>query len=673
MRHLSIFSCCFVLSSAILLAQGKDSTQDTLTALDERITADRLAARETVEDQVAAHFRAGEQALKQGDFVRGTEEFKKVLALDPDLVEARVTLGLAYHSLGEYNLAASNLSTALAQSPNLPGPTVILGIDYLKLGAVEKAIPVLQRALRLEPSNLEARRALARCYLSRADFRQAADEYRQLASLNPDKADAWFKLGHDYLDLCARLGLRGSQVHRGSPWGHRFLGDMFLQRNSWRDAADEYRPALAIEPGQPGLHVSSGRAYLQGGKLDQAEAEFHLELQLDAENEPAWLGLAEIQLARGQAAAALEAVGKIWEVSPEFLALPRRFPTVELSEDAAKALVADLQAAPEGAARDFLLAGLYPLAGETAQAAEGWKIFQTDFLAWQKARDGVAGVGADRNPCRAHQYARCALWLHSLESREPMSRSQLLLLGKTQYTLQHYGDAADTFAKLLVVIDEESAEANYWLSRTYQALGTECYERLVESFPVSWRTLELRAEGYNLREAVNETIQEYQLALQLRPDEAELYEARGELFLKKASYGEAQAELEKSLSLDPSCPRTLCLLGRLYVAKRETEKAVPYLEKALRYQPDMPEASNLLGTAYVRLGKDAMAILALEKAAPFDFYGDVHYQMYVAYRKLGKPELAKKALARSEELRRSSAATDQAIFSEVEREVEKVD
>ncbi len=673
MRHLSIFFCCFVLSSAILLAQGKDSTEDTLKAVDERMTADRLAARETVEDQVAAHFRAGEQALKQGDFVRATEEFKKVLALDPDLVEARVTLGLAYHSLGEYNLAASNLSTALAQSPNLPGPTVILGIDYLKLGAVEKAIPVLQRALRLEPSNSEARRALAGCYLSRADFRQAADEYRQLASLNPDKADAWFKLGHDYFDLCARLGLRRSQVYRGSPWGHRFLGDMYLQRNYWRDAADEYRQALAIEPRQPGLHVSSGRAYLQGGKLDQAEAEFHLELQLDAENEPGWLGLAEIQLARGQAAAALEAVGRIWEVSPEFLALPRRFPTVELSEDAAKALVADLQAAPEGAARDFLLAGLYAPAGETAQAAGGWKIFQTDFLAWQKARDGVAGVGADRNPCRAHQYARCALWLHWLESREPMSRPQLLLLGKTQYTLQHYGDAADTLAKLLVAVDKESAEANYWLSRTYQALGTECYERLVESFPESWRTLELRAEGYNSREAVNEAIQEYQLALQLRPDEAELHEARGELLLKKASYGEAQAELDKSLSLDPSRPRTLCLLGRLYVEKRETEKAVPYLEKALRYQPDMPEASYLLGTAYVRLGKDAMAIPALEKAAPFDFHGDVHYQMYVAYRKLGKPELAEKALARSEELRRSSAATDQAIFSEAQKEVEKVD
>src|SRR5208282_5858767 len=94
------------------------------------------------------------------------------------------------------------------------------------------------------------------------------------------------------------------------------------------------------------------------GKPDQAEAEFHQEIQRDARSEPAWLGLAELQLVKGQATAALEAVGKAWEGSPEFMALPRKFPIVELASDAAKALVAALQAAPEGAAQDFLLAGL---------------------------------------------------------------------------------------------------------------------------------------------------------------------------------------------------------------------------------------------------------------------------------------------------------------------------
>jgi len=623
--------------------------------------AQRPANCQTAEEQVPTHFRAGQEALRQGELTQAKEEFSKVLALDPDLVEARVNLGLAYHILGEYNLAASNLSTALRQRPNLAGPTVILGIDYLKLGSPEKAIPVLQQALRLDASNQEARRALATCYGMQENYRGAADEYRQLGALNPDQATAWFTLGHDYVDLSARLAFRGAQAHSGSPWGHRFLGDTLLERNRWGDAAQEYRQGLDLDPKQPGLHTSLGQAYLHAGKLEKAEAEFRLELQLDAENEPAWLGLAETQLARGQAAAALEAVGRVWGISPEFLALQQGFPTIELSADSAQGLLTVLETAPEGAAKHFLLSGLYAAARETEQANGRWAAFRTDFDAWQKARHLEAGESVAQNPCHAHRYVACA---QRLESRKPMSRSELLLLGKTQFTLQQYGHAADTLAKLLA-IDKGNVEASYWLALTYHALGAECFDRLEESFPDSWRAHQLRGEGYNLREAANDAIQEYQLALQLRPDEAELHEALGELFLNKKSYDEAQAELEKSLALDSSRARTLCLLGRLYVRKHETEKAVPYLQKALRQQPDMAEASNLLGTAYVRLGQDAKAVAELERAAPSDFYGDVHYQLSLAYRKLGKVELANKALARSEELRRTSAARHQAIVSGV--------
>lgn len=619
---------------------------------------------QTNEEQIATHFHAGQEALRQGDLPKAVEEFKKVLTLDPNLVEARVNLGLAYYALGEYSLSTSNLLTALHQRPALAGPTIILGIDYLKLGEAEKAIPVLQRGLRMEPSNLEGRRALARCYLASSDFRQTAEEYRELANLDPDKAEAWFKLGHDYLNLAARLAFRGSHLYLDSPWGHRFLGDNLFQRNRWRDAAEEYLEALPLEPGEPGLHVSLGEAYLQAGKADKAEAEFHLELQRDAQNELAWLGLAEIRLMQGQATAALEAVGKAWEVSPEFLVLPRKFPMAELSREAAQALEGKLQSAADGPAKDYLLAGVYASGGDTNLADEKWKAFRTDFLAWQRAGGGVAASGVDQNPCRAHLYAECVRWL---ESRKPISRSQLLLLGKTQYTLQEYNDASETLAKLLPATGKVSAEASYWLALTYQALGADCYDRLEESFPDSWRTVQLRAEGDALRDAVNDALQEYQLALQLRPDEPELHEARGELLLKKKSYDEAQAELEASLRLDPSRPHTLCLLGRLYVLKRENGKAVPYLQKSLRYEPDMPDANHLLGTAYVRLGEDAKAIPALEKAVPIDFYGDVHYQLYVAYRRLGKRDLADQALARSQELRRSSAAEHQAMISGVEK------
>jgi tetratricopeptide (TPR) repeat protein len=614
----------------------------------------QLAASQTSEEQVEQSFRAGQDALRRGEFARAAEQFKKVLALDPNLPEAEINLGLAYQSLFEYDLAVRHLSKALRERPGLVGPTVIVGMDYLKLGFPDKAIPFLQHALKLDPSNRDAHEALALYHLGRDDFQGAAEQYRQLGALDSDKAEAWFNLGHQYLDLAARLAYRGARLYHDSAWGHRFLGDLLFQRERWDDASREYLKALAIDPKQSGLHTALGGAYLHAGKLAEAEAEFHLELQSDSRNELAWLGLANLQLVKGQALAALESVGKTWEISPEFLKLPQEFPSIELTQQVRKAAIWQVLEQPEGAARHFLLAALYAAANESALADRELKSFQNDFSQWQRA----VRPSTNEDPCKARLYSRCT---ELLKNDKQLTASGQLLNGKIYFTLRQYEPAAVALAQVRGNAGE-NAEASYWLERTYQALGADAYARLEDSFPNSWRTHQLRAEGYAIRRDLDNAIKEYQLALQLRPGEAELHEALGEFYLDNHSDGEALGELEKAVSLDPSRTKALYLLGRLYVLNRENEKAVPYLQRALRLQPNLNEASGLLGTAYVRMGQFGEAVPQLEKAAPLDHFGNVHYQLYLAYRKLGQTELAQKALARSQDLRRSSLERDQALI-----------
>ena len=227
--------------------------------------------------------------------------------------------------------------------------------------------------------------------------------------------------------------------------------------------------------------------------------------------------------------------------------------------------------------------------------------------------------------------------------------------------MQQYERAAEALAQVHGDKNANS-EASYWLERTYQALGAESYAQLENSFPGSWRTHQLRAEGFALRRDHDNVIKEYEAALHLRPNEAELHEAIGEFYLDNRSDEDARSELEKAEALDPSRTKTLYLLGRLYVLDNENEKAVPVLERALQLQPNLNEASALLGTAYMRMGKFAEAVPRLEKAAPLDHMGNIHYQLYQAYRKLGEAELAQKALARSQDIRRSSLEHDQAVI-----------
>src|SRR5205807_1887813 len=163
-----------------------------------------------------------------------------------------------------------HLAKALRERPNLLGPTVIVGMDYLKLGSPEKAVPYLQHALKLDPANRDARQALASCYLAQDDFRSAAEEFRQTAALDSDKSEAWFHLGHEYLDLSASLAFRGARLYKESAWGHRFLGGLLLQRSRREDAAQEYRKAPSSDTKQSALHASFGQSNLHASKVDGA-------------------------------------------------------------------------------------------------------------------------------------------------------------------------------------------------------------------------------------------------------------------------------------------------------------------------------------------------------------------------------------------------------------------
>jgi tetratricopeptide (TPR) repeat protein len=618
----------------------------------------RIAAGQASEPDIETPFRAGQAALRQGDFQRATVEFKKVLALDPGLLEAKVNLGLAYQSLLDYEAAVRYLAPSLQERPTLPGLNVIVGMDYMKLGSPEKAAPYLRHALELEPSSRDAHDAMALYYLTQENVEGAAQQYRKAADLNPDKPNALFKLGHQYIELAARLAYRGARLYPDSAWGHRFLGDMLFDRNRWEDAAQEYKKALAIDPHQSGLHTLLGEIYLHTGKLDDAETEFRQELQLDAHFEGAWLGLASLQLAKGQASDALASVNTVWKNSPEFFKSRPDFPSIEPSKEAAQACVSQLTDKPDTPPKHFLLSALYTVTNENALADRESQAFQSDVENGQKTLRAASQSHPDSGACKLHHYSRC---IASLQAAKPQTWSTSLLLGKTYLALQQYGPATEALAKVHGDKNANS-EASYWLERTYQSLGAEAYAQLEASFPDSWRTHQLRAESFALRRDHDNTIKEYEAALQLRPDEAELHEALGEFYLDNRADDDAQKELEKAVTLDPSRTKALYLLGRLYVLGNDNQKAIPYLLRALQLQPNLDEASGLLGTAYVRMGQFAEAVPRLEKAAPLDHYGNIHYQMYLAYKKLGQGELAQKALARSQDIRQSSLEHDQALI-----------
>jgi tetratricopeptide (TPR) repeat protein len=315
-------------------------------------------------------------------------------------------------------------------------------------------------------------------------------------------------------------------------------------------------------------------------------------------------------------------------------------------------LVAQCSTREPNVSTHFLLAALLKAAGETDKTTE----HQTALSWLMKEREaGRTGNASDQaeHLCQSRRYAAC---VQALASKSQLDAAGYLLLGKARIALLQFETASDAFAASFA-LTSNSAEVIYHLARSYEVLANQCFTRLQELAPHCWRAHQMRAEAHKLRFEDDEAMREYERAAQLRPEAPELYEELAALYLPN-DVAVARAALEKALKLEPSRARALYLLGRMYVTGREEQKAIPYLQKALRYDANLLEARADLGKAYLRAGRPDAAVTELEKALSLDFYGDLHYLLYRAYRDLGKTDQARAALSQSEAMRKKSVERD---------------
>ena len=619
--------CCLPLSAAAQPVEGVPST-------------------ETV-----SRFQAAQEALQEGRFAAAESAFRALLEADPDIAEARANLGLALFLQGKYVAAVAELEGVAAAKPDLAVAHLFLGLGHLKLGAPAEAIPALERSLEGDPRNLDARRALAACYLAEGDYAGAVREYQAVHSLTPDKAEAWHVLGRNYMNLMSELGGRLVNSQPDSAWAARLGADMLGLSQAWEASAQYYESALAMDPAMPGLRASLGSARLRLGDQAAAAEDFRAELRIDPYSEPALLGLAEVRLARGDAAGALADVESVWASFPRWLAKRFEFPVQVFPRDTALELIGRLPRADGGPAR-FLQAALFAAGGEQERATLQRSMFLREL---ERAPTRSANDAEPRHLCREHLYVACA---EGLVSRKSLSRADLLTLGRAYFALDDLDRAVVAFAHAMRGAEVDVPEAMYWTVRALRLMADRCFEQVERLDPTSWRVHQMRAEALQQRQLDDDAITEYRKAIDINPEEAALHRDLGLLYLLNNDYERAQQSLERALGLDGANPRSLYFLGRLHVAKQLHPESIRFFEAALRLDPNLVQARPSLGRAYLRVGRAEEAVAELTKGLALDYYGDIHYSLFQAYRRLGKLDEAKMALDRSTAMRKRSFVRD---------------
>jgi membrane associated rhomboid family serine protease/Flp pilus assembly protein TadD len=137
------------------------------------------------------------------------------------------------------------------------------GVGLLGQGKTDEGIAELQKSVNLRPNFAAAHAALARAYIAKHDFENAAAEMKRVIALNPRSEDAYYRLGQIYLEqkLPSKAQDTFVQLLRLDPSsadGHVGLAAALSDQHRDPEALEEYKRVAALDSGYPSIYYNLG-------------------------------------------------------------------------------------------------------------------------------------------------------------------------------------------------------------------------------------------------------------------------------------------------------------------------------------------------------------------------------------------------------------------------------
>jgi tetratricopeptide (TPR) repeat protein len=205
-------------------------------------------------------------------------------------------------------------------------------------------------------------------------------------------------------------------------------------------------------------------------------------------------------------------------------------------------------------------------------------------------------------------------------------------------------DQVETTADTLLLLNREypyNPEVLYVTIHYFSELANRAEQDLVNSAPDSYQVHKLDAEGLESQEKWDEAAAEYRKILEKNPKLPDIHYRLGRILLSKQppAVDEAKKEFDAELAIDPANAAAEFMLGDIARQAQQWDEAIANFSRAMKMDPGFEEAYLGLGMALNASGKylDAMGPLEsyvkMEAADPAG-----HYQLSIAYAKLGRKE-----------------------------------
>jgi tetratricopeptide (TPR) repeat protein len=620
----------------------------------------------SVQSRVDILYRAGAESYSQGDYKTAAEKFREALKLEPFSPQLLSNLGVTYHMEGRYAEAVKTLTRALELNPRLPPASLILGLDLVRLNKPRSAIEPLETVLQEEPANRDALLDLASANFALQRYGDAVRVYLHEVAIRPNDADAWYGMGICFEHLAENTTRETSERDPESPYYHRLVGEFLLSQGEAIDAEQAFRKALLLSHGNDslGLHAALGFALLRSGQFSEANGEFRTEVKEHSASLEATLGLAALDLEQGKTAPALPLLCSVYKADLGFFVAHLNLLGGMLDS---KALT--------DAGRQLLALN------SSSSCARAGKLFQREITAPATAIDDdsafrsfQATPAEDSIPApealvaagtmlRSGHYTQCAKTLETVSRLDP--RTDLVLARCACLSGRFY--LAFEAAQKVLSRDPADVAGRYWETEATKDLARAALSRAVLLSPNSWQGHLVSGDIYRQRKQWSAARSNYQAAAQLEPSSPAPYLGVATVDWRLGEFADAQSELQKVLVLDPRNLQAEFEMGDILVRKHRFQAALPYLEKTVTAEPGLLVAHGDLGKCYASLGEVNSAVSELVRALPTDQSGELHFLLYLQYKKEHRSTLAQEALNKSQKLRALAMRRQQTRLQEALR------
>lgn len=519
------------------------------TARDEAI-ADRLGMlpRESSDfSEALAHYVTGLIHLSKGESAEALEEWRQVVALDPERADLRERVVQEFFRRGEFARAVELLRDAVRKQPESAQDWMLLAVALRADKQWEAATDAAERALRLAPGKFPPYEVLFDAAIEQNDLERARRILERAAKQPSDDYRYWIRLA----ELRAALGTRGPDYQADPEELMRF-----------------YDRAAALQPSDPAALARVADYYAANQRADKAIAIYQKLLDQDPAADGVRLKLALSHVAQGDKARAIAILEEWvkreplrWQI---FNLLGELYEDARDFESALKNYRLSLQANPNQlppSLRSALILlrarrldeAIALLDATKAKFPESPQVSYFYGLAYSERKDFPTALK------HLEETARLA----ATSAPDLLDAVFYFYLGAALERTGKVDAAVEKFRKAIEINPDYADACNY--------LAYLFAER-----------------GVNLEEAE----QLAQRALALEPTNGAFLDSLGWIYYRQKRYPEALVQLQRAVASIPNDPVIHEHLGEIHRALGDTAQALIHLQRASELEPKNAEMAG---------------------------------------------------------------------------------